>query len=216
MIHPSLSRSPRPDPLAAPRFPNKRRGFRAQPVVGNRHASFRSLSELATQVLRHPLQEPPRHLLGVRAVLLEDQLEERPRRHLDDRDASGRPIAAWAVCRKRRALCVRKRTTPEVRDVYTMRDAFLADLEALGLRHRRLYDSKRTFISLIQADGARKDILHWITHGPGSDIVDVYTSLPWDAVCTEVAKLRIGFREGKRSLSGSSQARARRRRKVNP
>ena len=29
------------------------------------------------------------------------------------------------------------------------------------------------------ADGGRKDILRWITHGPEGDIIDLYTTLPW-------------------------------------
>jgi hypothetical protein len=50
---------------------------------------------------------------------------------------------------------------------------------------------------LSQADGARKDILRWITHGPEGDIVSLYTTLPWDALCAEVAKLGIDLREGR-------------------
>ena len=60
---------------------------------------------------------------------------------------------------------------------------------------RRQYDSRRTFISLSQADRARKDILRWVTHGATGDIVDLYTTLPWAALCAEVEKLRIELRE---------------------
>jgi len=67
----------------------------------------------------------------------------------------------------------------------------------VGLRLRRQYDSRRTFISLSQADGARKDILRWVTHGATGDIVDLYTTLPWHALCAEVEKLRIELREGR-------------------
>ena len=48
-------------------------------------------------------------------------------------------------------------------------------------------------ISLTREDGARKDILELCTHNPrktGSSI-DVYTTFPWEALCGEVAKLRI-------------------------
>jgi hypothetical protein len=48
-------------------------------------------------------------------------------------------------------------------------------------------------VSLTPEDGARKDILELCTHNPqksGSSI-DVYTTFPWDALCAEVAKLRI-------------------------
>jgi len=74
---------------------------------------------------------------------------------------------------------------------------FHEDLDRLGLRRRRLHDLRRTFISLAMADGARKDILCWVTHGPEGDIVDLYTTLPWSTLCEEVAKLRISIREGK-------------------
>jgi hypothetical protein len=39
-------------------------------------------------------------------------------------------------------------------------------------------------------------VLEWVTHGPRGDIVDLYTTLPWEALCAEVAKLRISLREG--------------------
>ena len=52
------------------------------------------------------------------------------------------------------------------------------DLARLGYRPRRVHDLRRTFISLALADGARKDVLRWITHGPEGDIVDLYTTLP--------------------------------------
>ena len=76
-------------------------------------------------------------------------------------------------------------------------DTFQRDLKLLGLRPRRVHDARRTFISLALADGARKDVLRWITHGPEGDIVSLYTTLPWDALCSEVAKLRIELRAGR-------------------
>lgn len=65
------------------------------------------------------------------------------------------------------------------------------DLEQLGLRPRRTHDARRTFISLAQADGAQSHILKWVSHGPPKDIVSSYTTLPWDTLCGEVAKLRL-------------------------
>jgi integrase len=73
---------------------------------------------------------------------------------------------------------------------------FHQDLLTLGFRPRRTHDTRRTFVSLSLADGARRDILRWITHGPEGDIVSLYTSLPWTALCEEVAKLNIGLRAG--------------------
>jgi hypothetical protein len=45
-------------------------------------------------------------------------------------------------------------------------------------------------------DGARRDLLETVTHGPRGDIVSVYTTFPWPALCEEVAKLRLELREG--------------------
>jgi len=70
---------------------------------------------------------------------------------------------------------------------------FRDDLGLIGFRHRRGHDLRRTMVSLTREDGARKDILELCTHNPrktGSSI-DVYTTFPWEALCGEVAKLRI-------------------------
>lgn len=69
--------------------------------------------------------------------------------------------------------------------------AFHRDLDALGLRRRRIHDARRTFISLALADGARKDILRWVTHGPSGDVMDLYTTHLWSALCAEVTRLNI-------------------------
>jgi len=68
---------------------------------------------------------------------------------------------------------------------------FYEDLDRLGFRRRRIHDLRRTFISLALADGGRKDILRWITHGPKGDVFDDYTTLPWPALCEEIAKLKV-------------------------
>jgi integrase len=74
--------------------------------------------------------------------------------------------------------------------------ALRLDLDALKLRARRGHDLRRTFITLAQVDGARRDLLETITHGPRGDIVSVYTTFPWPALCAEVQKLKIELREG--------------------
>jgi len=74
---------------------------------------------------------------------------------------------------------------------------FHQDLETLGFRARRTHDARRTFISLCLADGARRDILRWITHGPEGDIVSAYTTLPSPSLSDEVDKLRIKLLEGR-------------------
>ena len=74
--------------------------------------------------------------------------------------------------------------------------ALRLDLETLELRDRRGHDLRRTFITLAQVDGARRDLLETITHGPRGDIVSLYTTFPWAELCAEVAKLKIELREG--------------------
>ena len=45
-------------------------------------------------------------------------------------------------------------------------------------------------------DGARREFLETVTHGPRGDIMSVYSTFPWPALCAEVVKLKIEFREG--------------------
>jgi integrase len=68
------------------------------------------------------------------------------------------------------------------------------DLRTLGLRERRGHDLRRTFVTLAQVDGARRDLLETMSHGPRGDIVSVYTTFPWPALCAEIAKLKIELR----------------------
>ena len=82
-------------------------------------------------------------------------------------------------------------------------NALIADLTLLGLRtragqrrNRRGHDMRRTFITLARTDGAIDGLLRWVTHGPSSEMIDVYTSPPWAALCTEIAKLKITLHEG--------------------
>jgi integrase len=69
------------------------------------------------------------------------------------------------------------------------------DCTALVLRHRRIHDLRRTGITLAREDGAQKDTLRASTHGGAMDIMDVYTSMGWPALCAEVAKILVRRRE---------------------
>ena len=72
---------------------------------------------------------------------------------------------------------------------------FHQDLRRLGIRARRQHDLRRTFISLCLGDGGRSDILRWVTHSrPRTATIDDYTTLVWNPLCEEVAKLRIDLR----------------------
>ena len=55
---------------------------------------------------------------------------------------------------------------------------------------------RRTFVTLARTDGAIDGLLRWVTHGPTTDMMDVYSSPPWSALCAEVAKLKVAVREG--------------------
>ena len=82
------------------------------------------------------------------------------------------------------------------RSVAHMLKKFHGGLERLGLRPRRQQDARRTFISRSRADGARPNVLRWVTHGPTSSVVDAYTALPWYAPCAAVACLKIQLKAG--------------------
>jgi integrase len=64
------------------------------------------------------------------------------------------------------------------------------DLVAIEIRHRRAHDLRRTGISIALDDGADRDVLRWATHAPPTEVFDGYTSLEWETLCREVAKMR--------------------------
>ncbi|HET9622873.1 MAG TPA: N-terminal phage integrase SAM-like domain-containing protein [Kofleriaceae bacterium] len=86
---------------------------------------------------------------------------------------------------------------------------FLKDLAALGMRPRRGHDLRRTFITLAQQDGANRDVIKVITHAPDAqDVMDLYTSFPFEVLCEEVMKLKleplVGHEDSQPPSSGSS------------
>jgi hypothetical protein len=70
---------------------------------------------------------------------------------------------------------------------------FHRDLDELGIRRRRHYDSRRTFASLAQDGGALKERVRWLTHTPG-DQLDDYTSPSWESLCEAVACIPVRLR----------------------
>jgi hypothetical protein len=70
-------------------------------------------------------------------------------------------------------------------------------LATLKLRPRRGHDLRRTFITLARVDGARGDLLESMTHALRDDIISIYTTFPWPALCAEVEKLNVSVREGR-------------------
>lgn len=77
------------------------------------------------------------------------------------------------------------------RSQYQALHRFHRDLARLEFRKRRQHDARRTFITLATEDGARKEMLEWITHGRRSDIVSLYNEPQWAHLCGEVAKLHV-------------------------
>ncbi len=82
------------------------------------------------------------------------------------------------------------------RDVRKALEDFHEDLIRIGLRRRRHYDSRRTFISLGLDGGASKDILESITHPRPKDAFDLYRTASWEARCEAVLKVRVAVRQG--------------------
>lgn len=65
------------------------------------------------------------------------------------------------------------------------------DQRRLGMRVRSQHDSRRTFISLARSNGAREDILKWVTHAPEEAVFDGYTVPEWQALCEQVSRLPV-------------------------
>lgn len=84
------------------------------------------------------------------------------------------------------------------RSVHNGRVRLHQDLRRAGLRPRRQHDARRTFITIALAAGALPHVLKRCTHGADkSNMMDLYSSPPWSALCEEVAKVKIAIREGK-------------------
>jgi integrase len=101
-------------------------------------------------------------------------------------------------------------------------EGLIFDLEMLGLRttagatrKRRGHDLRRAGITLYQVDGADRFKLEAISHGPRGDIISVYTTFPWPALCAEIAKLKCAISKGGslEFLTGLSTAEARARKR---
>jgi integrase len=90
----------------------------------------------------------------------------------------------------------RKREPGSMRDRHYTWKRAQKDLDALGLRRRRVHDLRRTGITLARGDGADRDILRRGTHAPPRDVMELYTSVEWSKLCAEVAKMQVTRRVG--------------------
>ena len=126
------------------------------------------------------------HGLSVRDLSIQDEHVFR-RRFRASSDADNRQVDRGVVGQSRRDRRWAERAL--------VRTSLHKDLKTLGYRPRRQHDTRRTFISLCLSDGARKDILKWVTHSRRrEDQMDDYTTLLWNPLCDEVAKLKINMR----------------------
>jgi integrase len=63
-------------------------------------------------------------------------------------------------------------------------------LPAVQLRHRRLHDARRTFISIARSSRVDKSLVRAITHRATADtVLDAYTTFEWEATCQELSKV---------------------------
>ena len=69
-----------------------------------------------------------------------------------------------------------------------MKNKFDEDLAKLGLRKRRQHDARKTWLTQLVADGARREILERITHARKTDVMSGYIEFEWPTLCAEVAK----------------------------
>jgi integrase len=75
-------------------------------------------------------------------------------------------------------------------DQYVL-DGLARDLKALGIRHRRYHDMRRTFISLALSGHANREALKRVSHGAKGDILDQYTTFDWPTLCDAVLCLSL-------------------------
>jgi len=83
-------------------------------------------------------------------------------------------------------------------DRHRARKDHLIDLKVLGLRHRRMHDTRRTFISMLRNARVDRSLVEKMTHAPRKSMIDIYTTWEWEAVCEAVLmiKLRRGCGSG--------------------
>jgi hypothetical protein len=74
---------------------------------------------------------------------------------------------------------------------------FRDDLLALGLRaDHDQYETRGTFKSLAEDDGASPEKIRWVMWGRRGTVEDGYSKPAWAAFCQEVAKLNISILQG--------------------
>lgn len=65
---------------------------------------------------------------------------------------------------------------------------FQRALLAVGVQNRSLHSTRHTFISVARSNGARRDVLERVTHNASGEVIDIYTTFEWRALCEAVAR----------------------------
>jgi len=96
---------------------------------------------------------------------------------------------------RNRIVSVRLDARGEVmmRDRHRVRKDWLPDLDMLGFRHRRLQDTRRTFITMAREAGADDRVLKRITHTPPESMLDIYSTFSWPTMCKAVMVIDLGL-----------------------
>jgi integrase len=98
------------------------------------------------------------------------------------------------VCEDGRRRGAKYVAAGSIRNKKFVRTWFLKDLAALGLRHRRVHDFRRSMISHARSDGADRETVEKISHQGAKDVLDMYTTLEWKRLCEELGKLAVPSR----------------------
>jgi integrase len=68
------------------------------------------------------------------------------------------------------------------------------DLPAVGLRHRRLHDARRTLVSVLRSAGVSDNAIRAVTHSSTADrILDAYTTWQWADLCRQLEGVSWGL-----------------------
>lgn len=65
------------------------------------------------------------------------------------------------------------------------------DLPAAGLRHRRIHDTRRTFVSVARSSRVQSEVVRAFTHRAVRDrVLEAYTTFEWEALCREMKEVQ--------------------------
>lgn len=106
----------------------------------------------------------------------------------------------WVAMNKRAAkpddLVVPSREAPEqVRRPQPMWERWKDDLKKLGLHHRDMHATRRTFMDFGLEAGVAEEVLLHLTHTPRKTMINAYGRRPWKQLCDAVLAIEITPRD---------------------